>query len=125
MGAMATATSTKTPKLAELAEITEIAARLELEPDELEPHGRYKAKVDLSALARLRARRDGKLVAVTAITPTKAGEGKTTTAISLVEGLGWLGERALACLREPSVGPVLGAKGGGTGGGRAQVVPIG
>ena len=74
-------------------------------------------------LERLASRPNGKLIAITGITPTKAGEGKTTTAVSLTEGLGFIGERSLVCLREPSVGPVLGAKGGGTGGGLAQVVP--
>jgi formate--tetrahydrofolate ligase len=104
-------------------EISEIADGLDLEPGELELYGRDKAKVRLSVLERLAAHPDGKLISVTAITPTKAGEGKTTTAVSLVQGLGFIGERSLVCLREPSVGPVLGAKGGGTGGGLAQVVP--
>ena len=107
----------------ELPEISELAAALELDSAELEPYGRDKAKIDLSVLDRLVASPDGKLIAVTAITPTKSGEGKTTTAISLAQGLGYIGERSLVCLREPSVGPTLGAKGGGTGGGLAQVVP--
>ena len=107
----------------ELPSISELAAALDLEPDEFEPYGRDKAKIDLSVLDRLAAAPDGKLIAVTAVTPTKSGEGKTTTAISLAEGLGFIGERSLVCLREPSVGPTLGAKGGGTGAGRAQVVP--
>ena len=104
--------------------ITDLAAGLGLAPDELEPYGRDAAKIDLSALDRLEDQPDGRLVAVTAMTPTKAGEGKTTTAISLVEGLGRIGERSLLCVREPSLGPVFGIKGGGTGGGRAQVVPM-
>jgi formyltetrahydrofolate synthetase len=104
-------------------EISEIAAGLDLDPRELELYGRDKAKIKLSVLERLASHPDGKLIAVTAITPTKAGEGKTTTAVALAEGLGLIGERSLVCLREPSVGPVLGAKGGGTGGGLAQVVP--
>jgi formyltetrahydrofolate synthetase len=107
----------------ELPEISELAASLDLDSAELEPYGRDKAKIDLSVLERLAGRPDGKLIAVTAITPTKSGEGKTTTAISLAEGFGYIGERSLVCLREPSVGPTLGAKGGGTGGGLAQVVP--
>ena len=107
----------------ELPSISELAAALDLEPDEFEPYGRDKAKIALSVLDRLAAAPDGKLIAVTAVTPTKSGEGKTTTAISLAEGLGFIGERSLVCLREPSVGPTLGAKGGGTGAGRAQVVP--
>lgn len=106
-----------------LAPIAEIAANLGLLPEETEPYGRFAAKVDLSALDRLRGRPDGKLVCVTAMTPTKAGEGKTTTAISLVEALGQLGRRSILCLREPSLGPVFGIKGGGTGGGLSQVVP--
>ena len=104
--------------------ITDLAAGLGLAPDEFEPYGRDAAKIDLSALDRLQDQPDGRLVAVTAMTPTKAGEGKTTTAISLVEGLGRIGERSLLCVREPSLGPVFGIKGGGTGGGRAQVVPM-
>jgi formate--tetrahydrofolate ligase len=107
----------------ELPEISEVADGVGLEPAEVEPYGRDKAKIDLSVLNRLAATPDGKLIAVTAVTPTKSGEGKTTTAISLTEGLGYIGARSLVCLREPSVGPTLGAKGGGTGAGRAQVVP--
>jgi formate--tetrahydrofolate ligase len=103
--------------------IWEVAAGLGLAPDEVELFGRDKAKVDLAVLDSLSTRPDGKLVAVTAVTPTKAGEGKTTTAVSLVEGLGYVNESSLVCLREPSVGPTLGAKGGGTGAGLAQVVP--
>ena len=106
----------------ELPDVPELAVALGLEAAEFEPYGRDKAKVDLSVLERLTAVPDGKLVAVTAVTPTKSGEGKTTTAISLTQGLGCIGERSLVCLREPSVGPTLGAK-GGTGGGLAQVVP--
>jgi formate--tetrahydrofolate ligase len=106
-----------------LAPAAEVAAGLGLLPEEVQPYGRLAAKVELTALDRLRERPDGKLVCVTALTPTKAGEGKTTTAISLVDALGRLGERPILCLREPSVGPVFGIKGGGTGGGRAQVAP--
>jgi formate--tetrahydrofolate ligase len=107
----------------ELPDVPELAVALGLEAAEIEPYGQDKAKIDLSVLDRLAVVPDGRLIAVTAITPTKAGEGKTTTAISLTEGLGFIGERSLVCLREPSVGPTLGAKGGGTGGGLAQVVP--
>ncbi len=106
-----------------LRPIGDVADMLGLDADDLEPYGRYAAKIDLSVLDRLDAGPDGKLVAVTAVTPTKAGEGKTTTAIALTEALGRIGEQPLLCLREPSVGPVFGIKGGGTGGGRAQVVP--
>ena len=108
---------------AALPPISELAAGLDLDSAEVELFGRNKAKIALGVLARLATRPDGKLIAVTAVTPTKAGEGKTTTAVSVTEGLGHIGERALVCLREPSVGPTLGAKGGGTGAGLAQVVP--
>ena len=111
------------PNAVGVPEISEIAHGLDLEPGEIELYGRDKAKIRLSVLERLASRPNGKLIAITGITPTKAGEGKTTTAVSLTEGLGFIGERSLVCLREPSVGPVLGAKGGGTGGGLAQVVP--
>ena len=108
---------------AELPPISELAGSLDLDAGEIELFGRDKAKIRLAVLERLATRSDGKLIAVTAVTPTKAGEGKTTTAVALTEGLGHIGETALVCLREPSVGPTLGAKGGGTGAGLAQVVP--
>jgi formate--tetrahydrofolate ligase len=107
-----------------LRPIAEVAAAAGIEEGELEPYGRYRGKVDLSAMERLAGRPDGKLVVTTAITPTKAGEGKTTTSISLTQGLGKIGQRVVLCLREPSMGPVFGIKGGGTGGGYAQVVPM-
>src|SRR5918994_2141161 len=109
---------------ATLRPIEEIAALAGLEPDEVEPYGRTKAKVDLAVLDRLRDTEDGKLVCVTAITPTKAGEGKTTTSVSLTQGLGHIGRRPVLCLREASLGPVFGIKGGAAGGGYAQVVPM-
>ena len=109
---------------AELRPITEIAASAGIPDDVLEPFGRYRAKVDLSILDRLADRPDGKLIITTAITPTKAGEGKTTTSISLTQGMGKIGKDVVLCLREPSMGPVFGIKGGGTGGGYAQVVPM-
>src|SRR6476619_5554046 len=108
----------------QLRPIQEIAAAAGLEPDEVEPYGRYKAKVDLSVLDRLAGRPDGRLIIVTAITPTKAGEGQTNTAIGLTQGLGHTGRSVMLCMREPSVGPVFGVKGGGTGGGYAQVLPM-
>jgi len=108
----------------ELTPITEIAARVGLEPDEVEPYGRYKAKIDLAVLERLKDRPDGKLICVTGMTPTKAGEGKTTTLVGLTQGLGKIGKRSVACLREPSLGPVFGIKGGAAGGGFTQVVPM-
>jgi formate--tetrahydrofolate ligase len=109
---------------ADLRPIGDIAAAAGILDDELEPYGRHKAKVSLSILDRLADRPDGKLVITTAITPTKAGEGKTTTSISLTQGMGKIGKDVLLCLREPSMGPVFGIKGGGNGGGYAQVVPM-
>ncbi|MGH7263692.1 MAG: formate--tetrahydrofolate ligase [Candidatus Rokuibacteriota bacterium] len=103
--------------------IVEVAAGLGLGVDELIPFGHHKAKVHLGALARRRARPDGKLVVVSSITPTPPGDGKTTVTVGLGQGLSRLGRRPVVALREPSIGPCLGIKGGGTGGGRAQVVP--
>ena len=107
-----------------LRPITDVAANAGILEDELEQYGRSKAKVSLSILDRLADRPDGKLVITTAITPTKAGEGKTTTSISLAQGMGRIGKDVMLCLREPSMGPVFGIKGGGNGGGYAQVVPM-
>ena len=109
---------------AELRPIAEIAEALGLSEDEYDPYGRYKAKVSLSVLDRLSDQPDGKLIDVTAITPTKAGEGKTTTSVSLTQGLGHIGKNPVLCLREASLGPVFGIKGGAAGGGYAQVVPM-
>ena len=109
---------------ATLRPIEEIAAAAGLEPEEVEPYGRTKAKIDLGVLDRLRDTADGKLICVTAITPTKAGEGKTTTSVSLTQGLGHIGRNSVLCLREASLGPVFGIKGGAAGGGYAQVVPM-
>src|SRR5213593_2219558 len=109
---------------AELRPITEIAESAGLEPDEYDLYGKYKAKVSLDVLERLEDAPDGRLVCVTAITPTKAGEGKTTTSVSLTQGLGHIGKRPVLCLREASLGPVFGIKGGAAGGGYAQVVPM-
>ena len=107
-----------------LRPIDEVATDAGILDDELERHGRHRAKISLSILDRLADRPDGKLIITTAITPTKAGEGKTTTSISLTQGMGRIGKDILLCLREPSMGPVFGIKGGGTGGGYAQVVPM-
>jgi formate--tetrahydrofolate ligase len=122
--------ATGTPSSLEIAQearlrpITEVAAAAGLEPGELDPYGQYKAKVSLSVLDRLASRPDAKLVCVTAITPTKFGEGKTTTAVSLTQGLGAIGRKPVLCLREASLGPVFGIKGGAAGAGHAQVVPM-
>jgi formate--tetrahydrofolate ligase len=104
--------------------IMEVARDAGLRADEVESYGPGRAKVSASAWERVSGNPDGRLVLVTAITPTTAGEGKTTTSIALTQGLGRLGVRSMLCLREPSMGPVFGRKGGGTGGGRAQVVPM-
>ncbi|MFO7264840.1 MAG: formate--tetrahydrofolate ligase [Limnochordales bacterium] len=103
--------------------IEEIAAAAGFFPEEVEPYGRWMAKVSLRALERLKDRPNGKLIYTTAITATPAGEGKTTIAIGLTQALGVLGKRAAVALREPSMGPVFGIKGGATGGGRARIVP--
>ena len=109
---------------AQLRPIAEIAEAAGLEPDEVDLYGKYKAKINLSVLDRLAGKPDAKLVNVTAITPTKAGEGKTTTAVSLTQGLGAIGRNPVLCLREASLGPVFGIKGGAAGAGYAQVVPM-
>src|SRR5438094_1018871 len=107
-----------------LRPVEELAAELGLEPDEFDLYGRYKAKVDLGVLERLKRVEDAKLICTTAITPTKAGEGKTTTSVSLTQGLGHIGKEPVLCLREASLGPVFGLKGGAAGGGYAHVVPM-
>ncbi|MGB8077170.1 MAG: formate--tetrahydrofolate ligase, partial [Gallionella sp.] len=93
-------------------------------PEVLEPYGRYKAKLSLDYAARVADEPNGKLILVTAISPTPAGEGKTTTTVGLGDGLNQIGKKALICLREPSLGPVFGMKGGAAGGGYSQVVPM-
>ena len=102
--------------------IEEVAAKVGIKPEQLENYGRYKAKVDIHALKDLP--RKSKLVLVTAISPTPAGEGKTTTSVGLADALNKLGKNTIVCLREPSLGPVFGVKGGAAGGGYAQVVPM-
>ncbi|HKZ91999.1 MAG TPA: formate--tetrahydrofolate ligase [Candidatus Limnocylindrales bacterium] len=109
---------------ASLRPIADIAEEMGLLPEEIELYGRYKAKVRLEALDRLAGRPDGKQIIVTAITPTPLGEGKTTTTIGLVQGLRRLGLRAAVAIRQPSLGPVFGIKGGGAGGGYSQVLPM-
>ena len=107
---------------ASMLPITEIAAKLGIGEDTLEPYGRTKAKLDIHALKNVPV--DGKLILVTAINPTPAGEGKTTTSVGLADALSLLGKKTVLCLREPSLGPVFGVKGGAAGGGYAQVVPM-
>ena len=107
-----------------MEKIQVIANKCGLTPDDIEQYGHYKAKISFDAIRRLESKPDGKLVLVTAITPTPAGEGKSTTSIGLVQGLQKIGKNAIATLREPSLGPVFGIKGGAAGGGYAQVVPM-
>jgi formate--tetrahydrofolate ligase len=104
--------------------IEKIAEKISLPLDYLENYGKYKAKVDLSFYDDIKHRKDGKLILVTALTPTKAGEGKSTTTVGLVDGLASINKKVMGCLREPSLGPVFGVKGGATGGGFAQVIPM-
>ena len=107
----------------EMQPITEIAARAGIDDKYVEQYGKYKAKIDLS-LMKENKNPDGKLILVTAITPTPAGEGKTTTTIGLADGMRRIGKNVMVALREPSLGPVFGIKGGAAGGGYAQVVPM-
>ena len=109
---------------AKIQTIKTIAEKMGLDDEVIEYYGKYKAKIDLSLFDKVKNNQDGKVVLVTALTPTKAGEGKSTTSIGLVDGLAAIGTNVLACLREPSLGPVFGVKGGATGGGHAQVVPM-
>jgi len=110
---------------ATLRRISELAEdRLGIPEEHLESYGRYKAKLSLEYIDSLRSRPNGKLILVSAISPTAAGEGKTTTTVGLADGLNRIGKKAIICLREPSIGPVFGMKGGAAGGGYAQVVPM-
>ena len=109
---------------AELVSITKIAEALGIRPDELEPYGHKKAKVSLSAIDRLGNASQGRLILVTAMTATRSGDGKTCTSIGLAQGMGKLGVRHVLCLRQPSLGPTFGIKGGAAGGGYAQVLPM-
>ena len=110
---------------AKLQRIAKVAQdKLGIAEDHLEPYGHYKAKVSLPYLDSLKSKKDGKLILVTAMSPTPAGEGKTTTTVGLGDALNHIGKKAMICLREPSLGPVFGMKGGAAGGGYAQVVPM-
>jgi len=115
-------------EIAQAAKMQRIAAvareKLGISEEHLEPYGHYKAKVSLKYLETLKNRKDGKLILVTAISPTPAGEGKTTTTVGLGDALNHIGKKAIICLREPSLGPVFGVKGGAAGGGYAQIVPM-
>ncbi len=109
---------------AKMQRITKVAEKLGIPEDQLVPYGHYKAKVSLEYVDSLAKKKDGKLILVTAISPTPAGEGKTTTTVGLGDALNKIGKKALICLREPSLGPVFGVKGGAAGGGYAQIVPM-
>ena len=104
--------------------VEEIAAKLDIPRAEILQYGPYKAKISFDFIKSLEDRPDGKLILVTAITPTPAGEGKTTTTVGLGDALNRIGKKAIMCLREPSLGPCFGVKGGAAGGGYAQVVPM-
>src|SRR5438105_7128175 len=109
---------------AKMQRIDSIAEMAGIPDEALEPYGRFIAKVDLAAIPGIAERPDGKLILVTAINPTPAGEGKTTTTVGLGDGLNRIGKKAMICLREPSLGPCFGVKGGAAGGGYAQIVPM-
>lgn len=109
---------------AKMKDINEIAASLGISSDEIDPYGHYKAKISDSVMERLKEKKDGKLILVTAVNPTPAGEGKTTVSIGLGEAMSQIGKKAIIALREPSLGPVFGIKGGAAGGGYSQVVPM-
>ena len=109
---------------AKLENITSIAKKLDIPEKSLEPYGHYKAKISLDFIKSLESKEDGKLILVTAISPTPAGEGKTTTSVGLGDALNKIGKKALVTIREPSLGPVFGMKGGAAGGGMAQVIPM-
>jgi formate--tetrahydrofolate ligase len=116
---LAIARGVKLRKIVELAK-----ERLGIDADDLEPYGHYKAKLSDALISRVQSRPDGKLILVTAITPTPAGEGKTTTTVGLGDALNAIGKKAMICVREPSLGPCFGVKGGGAGGGHSQVAPM-
>ena len=109
---------------AKLKKITEIAKQINIDENEIEQYGKYKAKISYETIKKLEKNNDGKLILVTAISPTPLGEGKTTISISIADGLRKIGQKSILALREPSLGPVFGIKGGATGGGHAQVAPM-
>src|SRR5690554_1352189 len=111
-------------KEAKMLTIQKIAEDLGVSDEDIEMYGKYKAKLSLNLFKKLKNKKDGKLILVTAITPTPAGEGKSTTTVGLGEAFALLDKKAIIALREPSLGPVMGVKGGAAGGGYAQVVPM-
>ena len=115
----------KSPRPQSRRRIAEVAKdKLGIAIENLEPYGHYKAKVSLDYIKSLAGKKDGKLILVTAISPTPAGEGKTTTTVGLTDALNFIGKKAMCALREPSLGPCFGVKGGAAGGGYAQVMPM-
>ena len=109
---------------ASMLPIKEVAGQLGLSEDDLELYGKYKAKISLETIKKIENNQDGKLILVTAINPTPAGEGKTTTMIGLAQAMNKIGKKTIVAMREPSLGPCFGVKGGAAGGGYAQVVPM-
>ena len=109
---------------AKMLKINEIAEKLGIQNDDIEPYGHYKAKLSEELFKKLEGKKDGKLILVTAINPTPAGEGKTTISVGLAQAMGRIGKKAVLALREPSLGPVFGIKGGAAGGGYSQAVPM-
>ena len=111
-------------KNVKLEKIEDIAKKLNIDEDDIECYGKYKAKISNEIYKKLENKKDGKLILVTAITPTPLGEGKTTISIGIADGLAKIGKKSILALREPSLGPVFGIKGGATGGGYSQVAPM-
>ncbi|MCK4980873.1 MAG: formate--tetrahydrofolate ligase, partial [Candidatus Delongbacteria bacterium] len=109
---------------AKMKKITEIAKSIGLSADDIELYGDYKAKIKFEAIEKLKDRSEGQLILVSAITPTPAGEGKTTVSIGLAQAMNKLGKKTIAAIREPSLGPIFGIKGGAAGGGYSQVLPM-
>ena len=107
-----------------LEKIEKIAKKLNIKEEDIECYGKYKAKISNSVYEKLKDKKDGKLILVTAINPTPLGEGKTTVSIAIADGLSKIGKKSILALREPSLGPVFGIKGGATGGGHVQVAPM-
>ena len=117
-------TDTEVAEKVELERIDKIAKKLNIDEDDIECYGKYKAKISNDVYKKLENKKDGKLILVTAINPTPLGEGKTTVSIAIADGLSRIGKKSILALREPSLGPVFGIKGGATGGGYVQVAPM-
>ncbi len=107
-----------------LEKIIDVAKKIEIDEENIEQYGKYKAKISSEVYEKLKTKKDGKLILVTAISPTPLGEGKTTISIAIADGLRKIGKKSILTLREPSLGPVFGIKGGATGGGKVQIAPM-